>query len=117
MGTKALVVARLESSLTSGKHSPSLATLRKYARAVGLRLEIHLVHAQAEPNAVAADEGTAAARPAAVIVQIKGSSAPAAQPPGVRGQDHRWGEALNLRRGMHEYLRHALATQISQGRE
>ncbi|SRR6266540_5479060 len=50
MGTKAPAVTRLESSLTSGKHSPSLATLRKYAEAVGFRLEIHLVRAQAGPN-------------------------------------------------------------------
>ena len=36
MGTKAPSVARLESALSSsGKHSPSVATLRKYARAVG----------------------------------------------------------------------------------
>ncbi|MBA3573027.1 MAG: helix-turn-helix transcriptional regulator, partial [Pyrinomonadaceae bacterium] len=41
MGTKAPAVTRLESSLVSGKHSPSLATLRKYAAAMGYRLEIH----------------------------------------------------------------------------
>lgn len=35
MGTKAPSVARLESALSSGKHSPSVVTLRKYARAVG----------------------------------------------------------------------------------
>src|SRR5437667_11780020 len=43
MGTKAPAAARLESSLASGKHSPSLDTLRKYAAAVGKRLEVHLV--------------------------------------------------------------------------
>jgi len=43
MGTKAPAVTRLESSLTNGKHSPSVETLRKYAEAVGCRLEIHLV--------------------------------------------------------------------------
>ncbi len=42
MGTKAPAVTRLESSLSSGKHSPSLATLRKYAEAVDRRLDIHL---------------------------------------------------------------------------
>jgi transcriptional regulator with XRE-family HTH domain len=31
MGTKPPAITRLESSLTSGKHSPSLATLKKYA--------------------------------------------------------------------------------------
>lgn len=34
MGTKAPAVTRLESSLGSGKHSPSVATLRRYAHAV-----------------------------------------------------------------------------------
>ena len=43
MGTKASSVARLESALVSGKHSPSLDTLRKYAAAVGKKLEVHLV--------------------------------------------------------------------------
>jgi len=36
MGTQAPAVARLESSLATGKHSPSLNTLRKYAAAVGM---------------------------------------------------------------------------------
>ena len=43
MGTKAPAMTRLESSLSSGKHSPSVDTLRKYAEAVGCRLEIHFV--------------------------------------------------------------------------
>src|SRR5450756_282073 len=43
MGTKAPAIARLESSLASGKHSPSLSTLRKYAVALGKRVEVHLV--------------------------------------------------------------------------
>jgi transcriptional regulator with XRE-family HTH domain len=43
MGTKAPAVTRLESALTTGKHSPSLKTLRKYAEAVGYRLEVRLV--------------------------------------------------------------------------
>lgn len=43
MGTKALAIARLESALASGKHSPSLSTLRKYAAALGKRVEVHLV--------------------------------------------------------------------------
>lgn len=38
MGTKAPAVARLESLNASDKHSPSLRTLRNYARAVGCRL-------------------------------------------------------------------------------
>ena len=43
MGTQAPEIARLESSLASGKHSPSLNTLRKYAAALGKRIELHLV--------------------------------------------------------------------------
>jgi transcriptional regulator with XRE-family HTH domain len=43
MGTQAPAVARLENSLASGKHSPSIETLRKYAKALGKRLEVHLV--------------------------------------------------------------------------
>lgn len=42
MGTKAPSVVRLEASSGQKKHSPSLNTLRKYAQAVGCRLEIHL---------------------------------------------------------------------------
>ena len=39
MQTKAPAIARLE----AGKHSPSLLTLRKYAAAVGCKLEVRLV--------------------------------------------------------------------------
>ncbi len=38
MGTQAPAVARLERSLATGKHSPSVATLRKYVSACGKRL-------------------------------------------------------------------------------
>ena len=38
MGTQPPAIARLERSLATGKHSPSLTTLRKYARACGRRL-------------------------------------------------------------------------------
>ena len=50
MGTKPPAVTRLESSLSSAKHSPSLATLRKYAAAVGRRLEVRLIDIDARPN-------------------------------------------------------------------
>lgn len=43
MGTKPPAVTRLESSLGNGKHSPSLATLQKYAHAVGYELQVKLV--------------------------------------------------------------------------
>lgn len=43
MGTKPSAVARLEASLVSGKHSPSLATLRKYAKALDKQLDVRLV--------------------------------------------------------------------------
>ena len=42
MGTQAPAVARLERSLATGKHSPSLATLRKYAQACGKELILQL---------------------------------------------------------------------------
>src|SRR3954454_16841389 len=42
MGTKTPAVARLEAGGGSRRHSPSIATLRKYAAAVGCRLEIRL---------------------------------------------------------------------------
>jgi len=40
MGTTKSAVSRLEGS---GKHTPSLATLRKYAHAVGCELQVKLV--------------------------------------------------------------------------
>ena len=43
MGTQAPAVARLESSMVSGKHSPKLATLRKYVEACGKKLELRVV--------------------------------------------------------------------------
>jgi DNA-binding XRE family transcriptional regulator len=42
MGTQAPAVARLERALASGKHSPSLATLRKYVKACGKRLVLRV---------------------------------------------------------------------------
>jgi DNA-binding XRE family transcriptional regulator len=42
MGTTKSAVSRLE---TAGKHTPSLNTLKKYAKAVGCRLEIRLIPA------------------------------------------------------------------------
>ena len=42
IGTTQSVIARLESG--KGKHSPSLATLQKYARALGCRLELRLIN-------------------------------------------------------------------------
>lgn len=47
IGTTQSAVARMESG--RGKHSPSLATLTKYADALGCKLEIRLVR-QARPN-------------------------------------------------------------------
>ena len=42
MGTQAPAVARLERSLATGKHSPSVATLRKYVKACGKRLVLQV---------------------------------------------------------------------------
>jgi len=41
VGTTQSAIARLESG--SSKHSPSIATLQRYARALGYRLEVRLV--------------------------------------------------------------------------
>jgi DNA-binding XRE family transcriptional regulator len=42
MGTKPPAITRLETSLSDSRHSPTLATLKKYAAAVGCKLEVHL---------------------------------------------------------------------------
>ena len=42
MGTQAPAVARLERSLATGKHSPSIATLRKYVKACGKKLVLRV---------------------------------------------------------------------------
>ncbi len=38
MGTQAPAIARLERSLATGKHSPSITTVRRYVKACGKRL-------------------------------------------------------------------------------
>ena len=43
MGTTKSAISRLEASLRNEKHSPSWATLRKYARACGKKLVLQLV--------------------------------------------------------------------------
>ncbi|MBK5273667.1 MAG: helix-turn-helix transcriptional regulator [Desulfuromonadales bacterium] len=47
MGTKPPAVTRLETALSGNQHSPTIATLKKYAQAVGCKLEIHLVPSEA----------------------------------------------------------------------
>lgn len=42
IGTTQSAIARLESG--RGKHSPSVATLQKYAQALGCRLELRLIN-------------------------------------------------------------------------
>jgi DNA-binding XRE family transcriptional regulator len=42
MGTKAPAVVRLERSLATGKHSPSIATVRKYVKACGKNLVLQV---------------------------------------------------------------------------
>ena len=42
MGTQAPAVARLERALATGKHSPSVSTLRKYVKACGKRLALQV---------------------------------------------------------------------------
>ncbi len=43
MGTQGTAVTRLEGSLSSGKHSPSLDTIKRYAQAVGCDLRLTFV--------------------------------------------------------------------------
>ena len=42
MGTQAPAVARLERALATGRHSPSIATVRKYVKACGRRLVLRV---------------------------------------------------------------------------
>ena len=42
IGTQAPSVARLERALATGKHSPSVATLRRYVKACGRRLVLQV---------------------------------------------------------------------------
>ncbi len=48
MGTTQSAVARLESG--RGKHSPSLTTLRKYANALGCRIDVRIVRKTEDPK-------------------------------------------------------------------
>ena len=43
MGVKQSALARVESTLASKSHPPSLTTLRKYAQALGCKLELKMV--------------------------------------------------------------------------
>jgi transcriptional regulator with XRE-family HTH domain len=43
MGTTKSAISRLESSLRNEKHSPSFATLKKYANACGKKLVVQFV--------------------------------------------------------------------------
>lgn len=43
MGTSVPAVSRLEKALATGKPSPSLQTLKRYAEAIGKRIEIRFV--------------------------------------------------------------------------
>ena len=51
MGTQAPAITRLESALSSGKHSPSIDTLKRYAQAVGCELQIKFVPDSAQQAA------------------------------------------------------------------
>jgi transcriptional regulator with XRE-family HTH domain len=63
MGTTPSAVARLEAGGGSQKHSPSIATLRKYAEAVGCRVEVKLVPCpQSAPAAVSQQKSRGRAR-------------------------------------------------------
>jgi transcriptional regulator with XRE-family HTH domain len=51
MGTHAPAITRLESALGSGKHSPSVDTLKRYAQAVGCELQIKFIRARVQQTA------------------------------------------------------------------
>jgi transcriptional regulator with XRE-family HTH domain len=53
IGTTQSAVARLESPV--GKHSPSIATLQRYASALGYRLQVRLVKGQGLTPALSPD--------------------------------------------------------------
>jgi len=57
MGTKTSAVARLEAGGGNNKHSPSIATLQKYAEAVGCHLEIRFVRDEAAVYRVEDEKG------------------------------------------------------------
>src|SRR5436190_21964859 len=48
IGTTQSAVARMETAI--GKHSPSIATLKRYASALGYRLQLRLVTEQGLPS-------------------------------------------------------------------
>ena len=50
MGTQSPAVTRLESALSSGRHSPSISTLKRYAKAVGCELQIKFVRNKHLPS-------------------------------------------------------------------
>ncbi len=54
MGTHAPAVTRLESALGTGKHSPSVDTLKRYAAAVNCALKIELISRSRRKGKVAA---------------------------------------------------------------
>src|SRR5712691_9214300 len=76
MGTTPSAVARLEAGGGSQKHAPSIATLRKYAEAVGCTVEVKLVPCP-QPAPAAASVSQRKPRGRAVSVrgeQIKATS-------------------------------------------
>ena len=62
IGTTQSAVARMESG--KGKHSPSLATLSRYAEALGCRLEVKLVRNRGKATISTARSGSPASRSA-----------------------------------------------------
>jgi ribosome-binding protein aMBF1 (putative translation factor) len=50
MGTKASAISRLEAAMSRPKHSPSLSTLHKYARAINHKIKWQFVPIKEKPN-------------------------------------------------------------------
>lgn len=61
VGTTQSAIARLESA--APKHSPSIATLQRYAKALGYKLEVRLVKEQRPTRRSRGRAAKAAARP------------------------------------------------------
>jgi len=57
MGTQAPAVTRLESALSSGKHSPSIDTLKRYAEAVDCELRVRFVRSAGPARSPLRDGG------------------------------------------------------------
>lgn len=92
IGTTQSVVARLETAM--GRHSPSIGTLRRYATALGYRLQVRLVKEQGLSTVKEMTHST----PVDADALIKRARAIRHTPRGIRVTDRR----LNSLKGRHK---------------